>query len=157
MVMVMKLPTRWTCATRMPESHKCGAMFDQNRKHKGLGNLAICGHTNFLKKYDPNVYLWFLGPRDSGDGDWSQRVLQVCWMGHPWCSCSQVTFKPLQSFPDIFAYRIFSTEMSCHVRNVQPLWNMPTHIGLKVFFWNTSKQRISQKQLKPPPNSTKAI
>ena len=35
MVMTMTLTTRWICATRTPESHKCEAMFGQSQKPKG--------------------------------------------------------------------------------------------------------------------------
>ena len=39
--MVMELSTRWTYATRMPESHKCIAMFGPSRKRKGSEYLSL--------------------------------------------------------------------------------------------------------------------
>ena len=95
--MVMKLSTRWTYATRMPESHKCIAMFGPSRKRKGSEYLSLICFTSKLAEgmscnqdYHSRLYLLFLGPRDRGDGHRPQRVLQVGRVGHPGCSCSQV-------------------------------------------------------------------
>ena len=41
MTLTMMMTTRWTCATKMPESHKCEAMFDPSLKPKGSEYLSI--------------------------------------------------------------------------------------------------------------------